>query len=290
MIALENESESRDDNYFVLKVDESTNPHGAIVKVDGGVIGNGRVFLGRAGETLYKTITVGRGPGPNDDYENIGLVWASLCQYDPSVDHTLDIYDKAYISVRFIPGVSDVAISQPRQNWIVNTESAGSDVMNITLDNFDVNFPNFGYVRLQYRPVASPTWNTLMTFYPEHLYANAEGLKENIGTRAQIIYPWKMPFEDGRFEIRAMTASVISNAGVIVGELSTFITDAVTGWKDMKRPTSLGAPSPATGILGAGDELSITFNKEIQSGMLTDNNFSISGVLNAQEIDVPNVG
>ncbi|MCL2289939.1 MAG: cadherin-like beta sandwich domain-containing protein, partial [Bacteroidetes bacterium] len=290
LLALENESETNEDVYFMLKVDEFTNPHGAVLKIDGLGIGNGRVFLVKAGQTLYKTLTVGKGTA--DRYENIGLILMSMCQYDPTVEHIEDIYDKTYISVEFIPAVSDVAIAEPTQNWILNADNQTGDTLYVTLNNYDVNFPNFGLIKLEYRPISSPNWSTIMTFYPSLLYPKAQGAKENIGTRPQIVYPWKMPKEDGAYELRATTASVnIASDSTIIGNpLSTFITDAVAGYKDVTRPSALGAPSPASGILGIGDELSITFNEDIQTGMLIKDNFSITGILNAQEIAEPNVG
>jgi len=283
-IALTNESESGDGNWFQLKVDETTNPHGAVFKVDGGVIGNGRQFMLFPGEVLYKTITVEK--GTVDNYENMGLIIASNCQYDLTDDIWPSIYDKVYVSVDFVPGVSHVAIAEPRQNWILNADSSTGDVLEITIRDFDVNYPNFGNIRLQYRPAASPVWNTITTFYPSAMYNAAQGVKEDIGTRSVIVFPWKMPDPDGQYEIRAITSSV-DNMGLI---LSTYTTDAVSGYKDMQRPVALGAPSPTNGILGAGDELSITFNEDIQTGLLTRDNFRISGVLNEQEIAEPNVG
>jgi hypothetical protein len=288
MLAMENESETGENVWFELIVDDYTNPNGAILKIDGGIIGNGRLFLVKAGETLHKTLTVSK--GTVDKYDNIALILRSQCQSDPTEFWPL-IQDITYVSVEFIPGVSDVSITEPTQNWILNADSFTGDTLNVTLSDYDVNFPNFGYIKLEYRPTSSPNWNTIMTFYPSHLFENAQGLKEDIGTRPMIAYPWKTPGPDGPYELRATTASVNSSGGVIIGPpLSTYTTEAVAGYKDVTRPCALGAPSPANGILGIGDELSITFNEDIQTGMLTQNNFSISGVLNAQEIAEPNVG
>ncbi|MCL2596308.1 MAG: T9SS type A sorting domain-containing protein [Paludibacter sp.] len=281
-LALQNESETGDNIWYQLAVDENTNPNGAILKIDGGVIGDGKLFLVTAGSTLQKTLTLEKGTA--DTYNNIGLILRSQCEGDV-------IADTAYVSASFVPACSDVAITSPSNNWILNADSQTGDTLNITIANYDVNFPNFGYIKLEYRPTSSPTWNTITTFYPSALYPNAQGTKEDIGTRAEIVYPWKTPSADGAYELRATTASVNIVGNAIVGDpLSTYTTDAVTGYKDMQRPVSLGAPSPAGGILGTGDELSITFNKDIQTGMLTQNNFSITGVLNAQPIAEPNVG
>jgi len=281
VLAMENESEIGKRITYRLGVNEATNPHGAILKIDGAVLtGEGRSFSVGYGETLLKTLIVEKGSVEDYDLE---LQFKSSCEGK--------ISDNATIKVNFIPGVSDVAIAEPTPNWILNTDNPTGDTLNVVINNYDINFPNFGYIQLQYRPIASPTWNTVMTFYKSSLYPQAQGLKEDIGTRSQLIYPWKMPDADGAYEIRATVTSV--NAlpdGTIVDVLSSYTTDAVPGYKDVRRPTSLGAPSPTNGILGIGDELSITFNEDIQTGMLTQNNFTISGILNEQEIAEPNVG
>ncbi|MCL2073408.1 MAG: T9SS type A sorting domain-containing protein [Marinilabiliaceae bacterium] len=289
VLALENESDTGEDVWFQLLVDEETNPDGAILKIDGGFIGNGRHFMVKAYETLYKTLTVSKGTA--DVYENIGLILASQCQFDPTDGIWPDIADTAYISVEFIAACSNVAIMQPNQNWILNADSPTSDTLYVSIADFDVNFPNFGWIRLEQRAVTSPNWSTLMTYYPSHLYPQAQGDKEDIGDRPILIYPWKTPPFDGAYEIRATSASVnVNSQGQIIDILSTYSTDAVLGYRDMNPPRPLGAPSPANGILTAGDEISITFNEDIQSGLLIKDNFTISGILNAQELAEPNVG
>ena len=282
VLALENESETGNTNVLELIVDEKTNPDGAELKIDGLPIGNGRTFVVSAGETMRKTLTVGKGTA--DKYEKIALILRSKCQ--------VAINDRVYISVEFVPGVSDVEIAEPRQNWILNTNSSTGDTLPVTITGFDANFPGFGYVKLEYRPATSPNWNTIMMFYHDNLYDNAAGsAKQKIDGRSVIVYNWKMPEADGQYEIRATTATVNSENGVIIGEpLSTFTTEHILGFKDMRKPTALGLPSPANGIMGIGDELSITFNKAIQTGMLIKDNFSITGVLNAQEIAEPSAG
>ncbi|MCL2072746.1 MAG: T9SS type A sorting domain-containing protein [Marinilabiliaceae bacterium] len=289
LLALENESDTGEDVWFQLLVDEETNPDGAILKIDGGIIGNGRHFMVRAYETLYKTLTVSKGTA--DVYENIALLLASQCQFDPTDGIWESIADTAFISVEFIPACSNVAILQPNQNWILNADSPTSDTLYVSIADFDVNFPNFGWIRLEQRAVTSPNWSTLMTYYPSHLYPQAQGDKEDIGDRIVLIYPWKTPPYDGAHEIRATAASVnVNSQGQIIEILSTYSTDAVLGYRDMNPPRPLGAPSPADGILTAGDEISITFNEDIQSGLLIKDNFTISGILNAQELAEPNVG
>jgi hypothetical protein len=291
-LELTNSSETDADVWFQLIVDESTNPYGAELKIDGAAIGNGRLFLVKYGEVLRKTITMGKGPD-STTYDNIGIILRSQCQSDPT-DFLPDIADTAYISAVFVPEVSDVAIIEPTNHFIFNTESETGDTLNILIGNFDVNVANFGYIHLEYRSVSEPTWRMLTYFYPDSLYDAATGLKERIGTQQVLTYPWNMrTISDGQYEIRAIAASCNvdpSTKKIIGNPLSTYSTEAIVGWKDQSRPAALGSPSPANGILSAGDELSITFNEDIQPAMLTANNFSITGELNAQEIAERNVG
>lgn len=267
-LVLENESETNTDCWYQLVVDESTNPYGAVLSIDGIGIGNGRTFMVPAGQSLVKTLTLTK--GVKDTYRNIGIILQSLCEPDA-------IADTAYVSAEFVPACSDVLIAKPANNFILNTSSTTGDTLAITLQGFDVNFPNFGYIQLQYRPVSAPEWNTIMTFYPTSLYANAQGLKEDIGTRSAIVNAWKMPQTDGQYEIRATTASVNIVDNTIIGEpLSTYSTAAVSGYKDLSRPAVLGLPSPANGILEAGDELSVTFNEVINTGMMIKDNFTLT--------------
>jgi hypothetical protein len=280
-LSLQNESEVGEDAWLEVVVDEDTNPNGAILKMDGLPIGNGRLFHVKFGQPLVKTLAVGK--GTVDNYENIGIILRSQCE--------IFLADTVWISVDFVPACTEVAITKPSNNWILNADNPTGDTLYVSIADYDVNFPNFGYIKLEQRLTSSPTWSTIMTFYPSHLYENAQGIKEDIGNSAIIEYPWKMPSIDGAYELRATAASVNIVDGFIIGDpLSTFSTNAVVGYKDITRPTSLGLPSPANGILGIGDELSITFNEDIQTGMLTQNNFTISGVLNELEIEEPNVG
>ncbi len=283
---LKNESETKEDVWFQLIVNEETNPDGAELKIDGIGIGNGRLFMVKAGEVLKKTLTLAKGPNA-DIYNNIGLILRSQCQHDPT-SFLPSIGDTTYVSAEFVPACSDVIIKEPVANWITNTGTG--DSIRVVLQGYDVHFANFGYVQLEYRPVSSPTWNTLMSFYSnETLYNAAQGYKTLLKpTDQNIVYMWRQKtIPDGNYELRATTVCLNQADGI---ELSRYSAPAVAGVKDMVKPAPLGLPSPANGILAAGDELSILFNEDIQTGMLTKNNFTISGILNGRSMAEPSVG
>jgi hypothetical protein len=163
---LTNESETDATGWFKLTVDESTNPDGAVLKIDGGTIGNGRYFEVPSGKVVKKTLTIEKGP-IEDSYEDIRLLLSSDCD---------DISDEMFVSVDFLPSCSEVDVKYPSDNWIINT--ATGDIIVLELENYDINYDNFGYVELQYRSTSSAQWNTEMRFYSNATrYANATGAK-----------------------------------------------------------------------------------------------------------------
>jgi len=272
-----NESETNGTGWFKLTVDESSNPDGAVLKIDGVPIGNGRYFSVPSGTVLKKTLTLEKGPNA-DVYENVRLILASDC--DP------DLSDEIRITAEFLPSCSYVGIKSPSNNWIINNNT-GDSIM-VELENHDINFANFGYVELLYRQRSSSQWTSEMKFYAnQERYNQAQGKKKLLGNEPTIKYWWhKDQKPDGEYELAAHT--VCETLGNIF--IADYTTPAVSGIMDLTRPAALGLPSPASGIMGIGDELSITYNEDIQTGMLTTNNFSISGVLNGENIAEPSAG
>lgn len=283
-LVLTNESESENDGIFNLLIDDTTNPYGAILRMDGEIISDSRPILIPYGKKLEKTLTIEKGPNV-DNYEEIRIILASDCQYGLT-DFIEDLYDYVDLSVEFTPSCSDVAILSPKENWIIN--AATMDTMQIEIGNFDRNYTNFDHIELQYRAKSSPDWKTVHSFYVDNTrFENAQTTFKSMITDATIKYLWDMSsLYDGEYEIRGYSACQTTN-GVLISECYS---DAVAGYKDMQRPTALGYPSPANGILNAGDEISILFNEDIQSGALVKDNFTITGILNADQLSEPNVG
>lgn len=289
-LAMKNESETGEDVWFQLIVDEITNPNGAELKIDGGIIGNGRMFMVKAGETLTKTMTVGRGTA--DKYENIALILRSECQADPTTFLPV-IADTTFFNVEFIPACNDVNIKSPENNWIVNTNTGTKRP--IVLDGFAPYLDTFGFIELQQRKVGTTAWSTLMSFYADERTFNLESSqnKELLPVGATTAsYEWDMTnITDGSYELRAKIICVTKDQdGKIITELSENLSDIMTGVKDMSRPEPLGLPTPINGILAASDEISITFNEDIQWNMLKAGNFKVTGLLNESVIAEPNTG
>lgn len=289
---LRNDSESQDDNWYNLVIDDGSNPNGAQLLMDGAPIGNGRALLVPAGGTLTKTLEVRKGSVMN--YDNLRLMLQSQCQCDPT-DFQGDIYDDVTFSVHFTPSATDVKLKKPTDNWTYNTKLPTAEVngvqkhyMDVVIDGFDVNYDNFHRIMLQYKPSSGSDndWTTLMSYYDdETLYdqavkngMNAEMIKAaDAGT---IKYRWFMDDQqDQRYDLRTVGTSMINNEEV-------YNYSAVhSGIKDMYNPRLFGSAQPANGVLTVNDEVMLTFNEPIADGLLTDNNFSVTGVRNGAQTD-----
>lgn len=289
---LRNNSEAKQDMWYVLKMVDGSNPNGAKMSIDGSAIGNGRVFLVPAGETLVKTLEVSKGSVMN--YDDLKLTLQSQCQCDPT-NYQDNIADTVSFTVHFTPSCTDVKIKRPANNWTYNTKLPTKLVnglikryMEIQLDGFDVNYDNFNRIKLQYKTASGSDedWTTLMNYYTDPaLYdqavangMNAEMIQaEDAGT---IKYQWTLDdMQDQRYDIRAVSVCVINNVEV------ENVSEVHSGIKDMYNPRLFGSAQPANGVLSINDDIRLNFNETIAEGYLTDNNFEVTGVRNGAQTD-----
>ena len=275
-LELKNESEAKGDAWYNLLIDGTTNPNGATLKIDGATINEtGRTYLVKAGQILKKTLTLTKGPSALD-YKNIRLILASTCQYDPT-DFTEDIYDDVNISASFIPSCSEISLTAPLNNWVMNTSTG--DTLVVKLENYDINTVNFGYIALQSKATSSSVWNEEMKFYASStLYNEANGAKTFMDpTRTNIQYKMRLPYADNTYDVRAVAYCIDPTSKTVIAETPTSV---ATGIKDMVRPILFGLTQPSDGILNTGDEIQVQFNEDIAEGLVTHNNISVTGIKN----------
>lgn len=290
---LRNNSQAQEDGWFNLCLDGSSNEDGAQLFIDGAPVSTtGIPYLVPAGETLTKTLEVRKGKAMN--YKNIKLLLQSQCQCDPT-DFLDDIVDSVKVSVSFTPSATDVNMKSPSDNWTYNTKLPTEEVngntkhyMEITLNEFDVNYDQFERVMLQYKPASGSDedWITLKSFYNDSTKyeaalaknMNAEMIDpENLGTITYKLFMDDLP--DQRYDLRAVGTSIIN-------EKEYYNYSAVhSGIKDMYNPRLFGSAQPANGVLTVNDEIRLNFNETIAEGLLTDNNFEVTGIRNGAQTD-----
>ena len=271
-VRLENLSTSDVQSDYVLRVNQETNPNGAIINVSEGILFPAL----RNGVITEFVVTIEKSSldSDNDTYENIEIIFESNCDSN--------ISDSVILSAYFVPACSNVVVSAPLDNWVYNT-SQGNNPLAIQLSEYNTDFSGLEKIDLEFRQSSSSTWTRLQTYYATQTLLDAAGVMgetqiDLIGEEGTINYAWDIEgqnIQNGSYEIRAI--SYCEN------DTST-TSEVISGKIDLSRPIAFGTPTPIDGILGIGEDLSMRFNEAIfyTSGYSV---IEITGETNQLEID-----
>ena len=279
-IYLANESEQPEAayNYFGLYMDEKSNAQGAKLMLDGmPLTGDMRTVKVVPGEVTEKTLEVYA--SEDFDYENLRIGIRSLGD-----SHT---FQEAQFSVHFLHTAGSVAISNPGDKWIMNTDAATDTrgyYMPVIISGFDKNQKNFDHIEFQYKEATrgDDYWTNLCAYYADKaLYDEASGTKDMIPENGFITARF---YGDGvemekAYDLRAVL--FVRNGS----EYLTSSSKVLTGIKDTRRPRLFGQPEPKNGILGAGDDITFNFSEAIEHNYLSGiTNFEVMGETNETNI------
>lgn len=269
------------DNTYDLTVLEPTNPNGAILRIDG--LSPNREFTVPAQTSISKLITIEKGPLAIA-YDSIALVFHSQCQYAFGTGGFDDIADTVYLSVNFLPSCTDVSVSSPANQFVLNNDFQNQ--LPILVDGYDINYGGLTKIGLQYKPTAQSSWIPL----PEEWFKDTTGVGSLFPPHpSPQVIPTNQSFIthilnteqliDQGYQLRAVTTCEIPGNP----DAETY-SEIIGGIADRVNPHPFGTPSPADGVLDPNDDISIQFNETIESGSLTIDNFQVTGVVNGQEL------
>ncbi|MEQ8910408.1 MAG: LamG-like jellyroll fold domain-containing protein [Vicingaceae bacterium] len=268
---------------YGLKVLESTNPNGAILKIDG--LSPNREFAIAAGaagnnNTVRKTLTIAKGAG-HITYDSIALVLHSLCQYSFGTANYVDIADTVYVSAQFLPSCTDLKISAPQDQFVVN--NSFNNKVEVEVSDYDINYDGLEKIRLQYKPSSQSNWINLATEWFKDTAGIGNHPDPQLLPNSQAFFEYDFDLTqliDQNYQLRAVTTCDIIGAP----DKEEF-SNIVEGKVDRVNPRVFGSPSPADGVLDPNDDISIRFNEPIEQGSLNSSNFSLSGVVNGAPLN-----
>lgn len=279
-VYIRNLSDTKEDGWFDINVVSQSNPDGLVVKMDGLNITSGRPVLVRAGETMVKTFTVEQSNPDVLNYEDIKIRIASQSQKDNTGVYP-EIADTTSISVYFQPTCSDIQFASSHK--LVNTDT--ETPVTLSMSGYNYSMSSLKGIRLQYKGSSDADFTTLQEYSKDaERVAKDKNLKllpalEGTSKLTYTIDLRSSQFTDQTYTFRAIT--VCDLGGNEVNNESEEI-DIV---RDMTRPQLIAQPTPSSGILGVGDNLTVTFNEDIQAGALSSlTNFDVVGVLNETEV------
>ncbi|MEH0154467.1 LamG-like jellyroll fold domain-containing protein [Limibacter armeniacum] len=273
-LALQNESESNTDMWYEISIDESTNPYGAVLLMDG--LTAERSYLVPAFQTVNKTLTLAKGRADIMDYDSIAVVLQSTCQNDPTSDNVEVISDTVFISAHFLPECATVDITNMDDNWVVNYNN--DNQVPITLGGYDINLSTLERIDVQYKSLSgSPV--VIKTYFKDDqtdAYDAYNGEKEYLNGRGDVSFNW---------DISALTDRVYQlRARAHCTDGSIYEMDYIQGTIDRVTPTVFGTPLPTDGILNYGDNIGIQFNEELEAGLIKDHNITVRAALNGADV------
>ena len=271
---------------LVYYSEDTMNPKGAKILIDGcPLTGTGQNLWLEPNTIVEKQVEVYA--NSEYDYEDLGISF-----YDPE---DVDDIHTVNLSAHFVPSAGKINISKPGDKWVVNTESAYDKerqayYLPVHIDGFDVNFPNFDHIELQYKlsTHGDKDWVNVCSYYRDdekgrELMALASGEKKlmtNNGFIDADFYGEVDPIEQ-YYDLRAVAVCRHGNGYL------TSSSNVLTGIKDTRRPVPFGTPQPTDGILGIGDDIKIAFSEPIAGNYLSPvNNFEVLGTTNQSSISL----
>ncbi len=267
-----------------------SNPHGAKIFLNGAALDHPVFYAIPYGTSVPATITLERGP-VEYDYEDLEIVLYSLCEDSRAnelgilPDTAQNLYSAVYIGAHFIRPCSEVAINVPEQDWVLFPDPltpGPDDIRRITVSGYDTTEVDFQLVRVQYRrsdgdgawiniPGISDRYNPMWSGFAALPLPKPPTLLQDFTQ-----FFWNTEgLSDGPYEIRAVT--------VCTGDASDKpgYSQIIKGRIDRQPPSLVGLPQPSDGVYQVGDEISFTFNQDvnctqlIQADIFNDNNVGL---------------
>ncbi len=265
-LVLQNMSEVGEDAYFNVGVVPGTNQHGAALWLNQLNITEGAKIFVEAGKKLNQTLTLTQSDLSVLDYEGIQVFLQSDCD-DSLIDYVT-------LEAHFQPACTDINFAV--NNTVINGNNPNASIT-LTANGYDKSFSSLQAIKLQMRGSADNYWTTLATYNASQTDATAA---DYIPDNGSISYVFDMTnYTDGTYVFRAVTECSFGS-DEIEGE-----SNEVAVVKDIVSPMLIAMPSPSDGILDFGDEISATFNEDIQKNLLSKaDNFFVRGVLNGARV------
>lgn len=221
---------------YSLSFDQASNPFGATVSVGGIAMGAASIpySIGQL-DAVPVTVNVKRNQANNAfTYEGLRFYLSDAC--------TGDISKTATLTARFQASCDPMTLISPEENWLVNSSS--NNVLSVSFK--DYNLSAVQSVALEYMPINSSNWRLGFSRTASQLTNSPNGTQVN----------WNVAtLADGQYYIRMrMTCS----GGLIY-------THRVKGTIDRNGPLIFGVPQPSDYRYSVGDEISFSYNENINT-------------------------
>jgi hypothetical protein len=289
-----NTSATQETFTYAFTAGPESNPYSAEIFCNGAPMNQVQWYAIPYGTSIPVTVTLERGP-VEYDYDDLEIVLYSFCEDQRANDLGIlpdtaeNLYSAVYISAHFIRPCSEVNINVPEQDWVLFPDplTPGSDdEKRITVSGYDTTETNFQLIRVQYRRSdGDGAWINIPGISDRYnpLWSGFEALpdpKPPVLQKDFTQFFWETTgLSDGPYEIRAVsvcTGDVADRPGY---------SEVIKGRIDREPPSLVGVPQPSDGVYQVGDEISFTFNQDINCNRILFDNASLYDATTNQLID-----
>jgi Concanavalin A-like lectin/glucanases superfamily/Secretion system C-terminal sorting domain len=256
---------------YAFTAGPESNPHGAKIFCNGAPMNQIQWYAIPYGTSIPVTVTVERGP-LEYDYDGLEIVLYSGCEDQRANDLGIlpdtasFLYSAVYVSAFFIRPCSEVVINEPEQNFVIFPDplTSGTDIVKkVVVSGYNTD-PKFKSLSLQHRRSnGDGTWIAFSGISEKYNpkwegRAGIVGPYDTLSHRNYDFFDWNtLGFNDGDYEIRAVT-NCTGDASDKPG-----YSEIIKGRIDRSPPALVGVPQPSDGVYHVGDEISFTFNQNI---------------------------
>ncbi|MEM6318314.1 MAG: LamG-like jellyroll fold domain-containing protein [Bacteroidota bacterium] len=246
--------ENRD---LTVYLENSSNLNGAFVRVGSELLGEDTYLDMAAGQPLTLPLTIERGLS---SHEHVGLLIGLKPFCRDGVFNTGDT-DFITVNVHFANPCMPTTIVNPGNNWLLNSNN---NQLPITVRDYDAG--SVESMELEYRRTDVPSnWDLIRI--------NDLGLTATVGAdelenTQDYNFVWTLPnsnfYQDGNYEVRIKTTcqnGTVSYSNIVEGRINQ------SGLQ------LFGTPEPADGFWIPGDEISISFDKNVDCAQFNDPDF-----------------
>ncbi|HPI11970.1 MAG TPA: chitobiase/beta-hexosaminidase C-terminal domain-containing protein [Catalimonadaceae bacterium] len=246
---------------YNLSFDQSSNPFGATITIGGSVVGSTPVpYIIGPGASVNVTVKVKRNTSGNVfSYEGLKFTLSDAC--------TGDISKTASLSALFNSPCSGISLVTPEDNFVC--KSTDNQIIPVLFNGYNV--ANLTSVSLEFSQVGTSSWTT-------GFFKNAAQINNSVnGTSVD----WNVAgIPDGIYNLRL---KLVCASGVVY-------TKRVTGIIDRTAPALLGNPQPTDDHFTAGDEISFSFDEDINTQILNAGKVTMTRMSNGNQIPVTVTG
>lgn len=273
-IQLTNLSESEDDFSYSLGFTDGFQD-GAKVSINGKPLaaGNGNFSYEVPGalsnNTVQLKVEVERALGV---YEHTGieLTLGSECDGDISAATTLNAY--------WEEPCSEISIINPKDNWVL--DNTMNDRLQVSFTDYDTSAATtVTDFELQFAPENGAWAKVGELNFKDDIYLS-DSTTGKTPQFAIINYDVPSVLPDGKYKVRIKASCPATES----------VTDPVEGVISRDAPTVFGKPQPSDGVLDPGDDISISFNENIDCSKLNVESMALKGVLSGFDYNSINHG